>query len=235
MRFPDYGLSYKYGGWHLTHERLHRAGRRQDARLRLLAGSSCNYRQEREVLRAVVISIDPDGKHPSVVAQGMRNAVDLRWISELDGGALYATNMGDDHLGDKLPEDTFFQSRHLNTNGCQLRLAYLHYFANGKAVLDQYATLPSMNDPALLRAVAGATDEERSRLDLRWQAGRCRRRRDEHGCWRRPRTNGWPHTALGKPPTPLKSCEDVAAAYTTFAAHSSPLGFESTLRRPIHP
>lgn len=31
--------------------------------------------------------------------------------------------------------------------------------------------------------------------------------------------------ALGSAPAPLKSCSQVPAAYTTFAAHSSPLGF----------
>ena len=106
MRFPDYGLNYKYGGWHLTRTvALAQAG--GATRVFVAAGSSCNYCQEREVLRAAVVSMDPDGGHPLLVAQGMRNAVDLHAVSEL-GGALFATNMGDDHLGDKLPEDTFF-------------------------------------------------------------------------------------------------------------------------------
>ena len=34
-----------------------------------------------------------------------------------------------------------------------------------------------------------------------------------------------PNAALGSASAPLKSCEQVPAAYTTFAAHSSPLGF----------
>jgi hypothetical protein len=107
VRFPDYGLNYKYGGWHLTRT-VAIAQVRGASRIFVSAGSSCNYCHEREVLRAAIVSMDPDGKHPSLVAQGMRNAVDLRSIAALDG-ALFATNMGDDHLGDKLPEDTFFK------------------------------------------------------------------------------------------------------------------------------
>ena len=222
VRFPDYGLSYKYGGWHLTRTVAigQVAGK---TRVFVSAGSSCNYCQEREVLRAVVISIDPDGKHPSVVAQGMRNAVDLRWISELDGGALYATNMGDDHLGDKLPEDTFFK---VDTS-TQTAANYgwpTCYFANGKAVHDS-TPLPSMNDPALLRAVAEPPTKSAADSIYGKQAGVAGAGTNlAAGGGHAPMVGQ--DTALGKPPTPLKSCEDVAAAYTTFAAHSSPLGFE---------
>jgi glucose/arabinose dehydrogenase len=53
-------------------------------------------------------SMDPDGRNPKIIAQGMRNAVDLHAVPELNCGLL-ATNMGDDHLGDELPQDTFFQ------------------------------------------------------------------------------------------------------------------------------
>jgi hypothetical protein len=35
-----------------------------------------------------------------------------------------------------------------------------------------------------------------------------------------------PNAALGQPPAPLESCVQVVTAYTTFAAHSSPLGFD---------
>ena len=76
MRFPDYGLSYKYGGWHLTRT-VAVAQVRGATRILVAAGSSCNYCQEREVLRAAIVSMDPDGKNPSLIAQGMRNAVDL--------------------------------------------------------------------------------------------------------------------------------------------------------------
>src|SRR5579863_977205 len=106
MRFPDYGLSYKYGGWHLTRT-VAIAQIHGSSRIVVASGSSCNYCQEREVLRAAIVSMDPDGKNPSLIAQGLRNAVDMHAVAALDG-TLFATNMGDDHLGDRLPEDTFF-------------------------------------------------------------------------------------------------------------------------------
>ena len=54
-------------------------------------------------------SMDPDGKNQLLTAQGLRNAVDMRYVAAVDGGALFATNMGDDHLGDHRPDDTFLQ------------------------------------------------------------------------------------------------------------------------------
>ncbi len=223
IRFPDYGLNYKYGGWHLTRTVaiVPMAGK---ARIFVSAGSSCNYCQEREVLRAAVISMDPDGKHPALVAQGMRNAVDVRWISAIDGGALFATNMGDDHLGDKLPEDTFFK---LDAAGKTVPNYGWPtcYFANGKPVHDSTA-LPSMNDPGLL-AVVAPTPSRSSAADSVYgkQAGVASAGTNL--------TAGGGHSSipdpnaeLGHAPAPLKSCEAVPAAYTTFAAHSSPLGFE---------
>ena len=53
--------------------------------------------------------MDPDGRNQHIVARGLRNAVDLRYIPEIDGGALFATNMGADHLGDRSPEDTLLE------------------------------------------------------------------------------------------------------------------------------
>src|SRR5579863_9200403 len=85
IRFPDYGLNYKYGGWHLTRTvavvNLHGA-----PRIFVSVGSSCNYCQEDEVLRASVVSMDPDGKHQKIEAQGLRNAVDIRQVAEVDSG-----------------------------------------------------------------------------------------------------------------------------------------------------
>jgi glucose/arabinose dehydrogenase len=98
--FPDYGLSYKYGGWHLT--RTIAIG--GDGKLYVSVGSSCNACEEKEDVRASVIQMDPDGKHQRHFARGLRNAVGLRWIKD----ALYATNMGSDHLGDHKPADTMF-------------------------------------------------------------------------------------------------------------------------------
>ncbi len=108
IRFPDYGLNYKYGGWHLTRT-VAIATVHGSTRIFVSAGSSCNYCQEREVLRAAIVSMDPDGRNPALIAQGMRNAVDLHAVPALGNDSLFATNMGDDHLGDKLPEDTFFR------------------------------------------------------------------------------------------------------------------------------
>ena len=63
-RFPDYGLNYKYGGWHLTRTiafaTLH--GR---TRLYVTVGSSCDYCRENEVIRATLSVMDPDGTQPA--------------------------------------------------------------------------------------------------------------------------------------------------------------------------
>ncbi|CAN5724803.1 sorbosone dehydrogenase family protein [soil metagenome] len=107
-RYPDYGLSYKYGGWHLTRTiafaTLH--GR---TRLYVSVGSSCNACTEKEAIRATLSVMDPDGKNASIVATGLRNAVGLSFVPGVDGGSLFATNMGADHLGDREPEDQFFE------------------------------------------------------------------------------------------------------------------------------
>lgn len=98
--FPDYGLSYKYGGWHLT--RTIAIG--GDGKIYLAVGSSCNACEEKEDVRASVLQMDPDGGHQRHFSRGLRNAVGLRWIQD----KLYATNMGSDHLGDHKPADTMF-------------------------------------------------------------------------------------------------------------------------------
>ena len=99
--FPDYGLSYKYGGWHLT--RTIAIG--GNNKIYISVGSSCNACEEKEEVRASVIEMDPDGKNQKHFARGLRNAVGLRWID----GRLFATNMGSDHLGDHKPADTMYQ------------------------------------------------------------------------------------------------------------------------------
>ncbi len=99
--FPDYGLSYKYGGWHLT--RTIAIGGNQ--KLYVSVGSSCNACEEKEEVRATVLEMDLDGKNQKYFARGLRNAVGLRWIKD----RLYATNMGPDHLGDHKPADTMYQ------------------------------------------------------------------------------------------------------------------------------
>jgi glucose/arabinose dehydrogenase len=101
--FPDYGLSYKYGGWHLT--RTIAFG--DNGKLYLSVGSSCNACIEKEDVRATILEMDPDGANRRIFAKGLRNAVGVRWVN----GKLYATNMGSDHLGKNKPDDTMFAIR----------------------------------------------------------------------------------------------------------------------------
>ncbi len=98
--FPDYGLSYKYGGWHLT--RTISVG--DNGKIYVSVGSSCNACEETEDVRASVLEMDPDGRNQKHFARGLRNAVGLRWFKD----RLYATNMGSDHLGDDRPADTMY-------------------------------------------------------------------------------------------------------------------------------
>jgi glucose/arabinose dehydrogenase len=99
--FPDYGLGYKYGGWHLT--RTIAVG--SNGKLYVSVGSSCNACEEKEDVRASILEMDLDGKNQKHFARGLRNAVGLRWLE----GQLFATNMGSDHLGDKRPSDTMYE------------------------------------------------------------------------------------------------------------------------------
>lgn len=101
--FPDYGLSYKYGGWHLT--RTIAVGGR--GKIYVSVGSSCNACIEKEAVRASVLEMDADGKNQRYFARGLRNAVGLRSVK----GQLFATNMGADHLGDRKPADTMYALR----------------------------------------------------------------------------------------------------------------------------
>jgi len=223
IKFPDYGLSYKYGGWHLTRTvALVKVG--NATRIFVSVGSSCNYCQEDEVLRASVLSMDPDGKHPLMSAQGLRNAVDIHSVSELDGGALFATNMGDDHLGDRLPEDTFFELKtavkpppNYGWPTC--------YFASGKPVLDRtpLPTLGNARANALTAPVPPSHSSDQSVYGK--QAGVAASGTNLSAGGGHARGTD-PNADLGQAPKPLTSCEQVPAAYTTFAAHSSPLGFE---------
>lgn len=98
--FPDYGLNYKYGGWHLTRTIVGGG----NGKLYVSVGSSCNACEEKEEVRASILEMDPDGKNQRYFARGLRNAVGLRWVND----RLYATNMGSDHLGANRPADTFY-------------------------------------------------------------------------------------------------------------------------------
>ena len=98
--FPDYGLGYKYGGWHLTRTVVVGG----NGKIYIAVGSSCNACEEKEEVRATIVEMDPDGKNQRYYARGLRNAVGLRWVN----GRLWATNMGSDHLGPNRPADTFY-------------------------------------------------------------------------------------------------------------------------------
>jgi len=98
--FPDYGLSYKYGGWHLT-----RTIAIHNERLYVSVGSSCNVCEEKESVRASVLEMDLDGKNRTHYAFGVRNAVGLKWVQ----GRLFSSNMGADHLGDDKPEEALYE------------------------------------------------------------------------------------------------------------------------------
>jgi glucose/arabinose dehydrogenase len=97
-RFPDYGLSYKYGGWHLT-----RSVAFYNDKLYVSIGSSCNACVETETNRAVILEMNPDGSNSQIYARGLRNAVGLRFIN----GRLWVTGMGRDLMGPDKPEDLF--------------------------------------------------------------------------------------------------------------------------------
>jgi len=187
-RYPDYGLNYKYGGWHLTRTIAFAAlhGRTQ---LFVSVGSSCNACSEKEPVRASLQRMNPDGSNQQIVAKGLRNAVGLAFFPSLDGGVLFATNMGADHLGDAQPEDTFFEldsNDHSGVVSTSPPADYgwpTCYFADGKAHADRLVSAPKATDHIFPPPPAG-------------------------------------------PPPPQTDCSKVPAAYTAFAAHSSPLGLE---------
>jgi glucose/arabinose dehydrogenase len=182
--YPDYGLNYKYGGWHLTRT-VAFATLHGKTRLYVTVGSSCNACNEKEEVRATLTAMDPDGSHQEIVARGLRNAVGTEFIPSIDGGALFATNMGADHLGNHAPEDTFFE---LDSNTRPIPPGSNYgwptcYFENGQAHADRLISDPQATDHVVPAPPAG-------------------------------------------PSPPQFDCAKIPEAYTTFAAHSSPLGLE---------
>ena len=121
--FPDYGLSYKYGGWHLT--RTIAVG--GNGKIYVSVGSSCNACVEKEKVRASVLEMNPDGSEQQIYATGLRNAVGLKWI----GKFLFATNQGSDHLGKNKPDETFYALKRNADYGWPSC-----YSANGKVFAD---------------------------------------------------------------------------------------------------
>lgn len=96
--FPDYGLSYKYGGWHLT-----RSLAFHKDKLYVSVGSSCNACIEKEPIRASIIEMNPDGSDKKTFATGLRNSVGMEWL----GDQLWVTSMGRDLIGPDKPEELF--------------------------------------------------------------------------------------------------------------------------------
>jgi len=121
--FPDYGLSYKYGGWHLSRTiAFSPAGK-----LYISVGSSCNACIEKEKVRASVIEMNPDGSDQREFARGLRNGVGLKWI----GNFLWASGQGADHLGLQKPDETFYAVK----EGADYGWPYC-YSTGGKIVAD---------------------------------------------------------------------------------------------------
>lgn len=121
--FPDYGLSYKYGGWHLTRT----ISFSPSGKLYVSVGSSCNACIEKEKIRASVIEMNPDGTGQRELARGLRNAVGMRAI----GKFVFATNQGSDHLGLQKPDETFYALK----DGADYGWPYCHS-SNGKIFAD---------------------------------------------------------------------------------------------------
>jgi glucose/arabinose dehydrogenase len=121
--FPDYGLSYKYGGWHLTRT----IAFAPNDKMYLSVGSSCNSCVEKEVVRATVLEMNPDGTGQLVFARGLRNAVGLKAF----GNFVFATNQGSDHLGLQKPDETFYALK----DGADYGWPYCHS-SNGRIFAD---------------------------------------------------------------------------------------------------
>jgi len=142
--YPDYGLNYKYGGWHLTRTVAFGANENQ-GKLFISVGSSCNACEEKEEIRATLSVMDPDGRNQRIIAKGLRNAVGLKTV----GNALYVSNMGADHLGDDAPDDTMFSLKPSNLRANPVRnygWPYC-YFKGGKVFPDpKFASSPNKID-----------------------------------------------------------------------------------------
>jgi glucose/arabinose dehydrogenase len=127
--FPAYGLSYKYGGWHLTRTIALGPG----DKLYVTVGSSCNACDEKEEIRATLSVMDVNGKNPRIVARGLRNAVGMHFV----GDTLFLTNMGADHLGDDAPDDAMFSLSPSALREGKLDFGWPHcYYSSGRARTD---------------------------------------------------------------------------------------------------
>ncbi|SKA09450.1 PQQ-dependent sugar dehydrogenase [Sediminibacterium ginsengisoli] len=129
-RFPDYGLDYKYGGWHLT-----RSITQHNGKIYVSVGSSCNACIEKEDIRASVIEMNPDGSGSRTYATGVRNSVGIKWFNN----QLWATFMGRDLLGPDKPEDLFGTIENGKNYGWPFYLQYKQKIYPDKAMMDSAA------------------------------------------------------------------------------------------------
>ena len=127
--FPDYGLSYKYGGWHLTRT----IAFSPNGKLYISVGSSCNSCVEKEKVRASIVEMNPDGSDQRQLARGLRNAVGLKAF----GNFVFATNQGSDHLGLQKPDETFYALK----EGADYGWPYCHS-SGGKVFADPVIKRP---------------------------------------------------------------------------------------------
>jgi len=140
-RFPAYGLSYKYGGWHLT-----RSLAIHNNRLYVSIGSSCNACLEKETLRACIVAMDLDGGNQRVFATGLRNAVGLQWVDD----QLWATTMGRDGLGRDEPQDVLTAVRESGYYGWPYLYQYRQRMKADKYFKDSVkSTVPRVEKPGL--------------------------------------------------------------------------------------
>jgi glucose/arabinose dehydrogenase len=121
--FPDYGLSYKYGGWHLT-----RSLTFHNNKLYVSVGSSCNACVEKEPVRATILEMNPDGTDRKYYARGLRNSVEIQFVL----GKLWVTSMGRDQIGPDVPEDLFHSVEQDKYYGFPF-----YYQHNGKILVDK--------------------------------------------------------------------------------------------------
>jgi glucose/arabinose dehydrogenase len=138
--FPNYGLNYKYGGWHLTRSLAFHGDK-----LYVSIGSSCNACIEKEEVRATIIEMDPDGRNQRIWASGLRNAVGLKWV----GNELFATDMGSDQFGTEAPEDKL---HHVVEDGYY---GWPYFYQSGdKVIMDTVFAKPHMRLRAPMKAYA---------------------------------------------------------------------------------
>ena len=87
--------------WHITRTLLF-----QKDTLYVAIGSGCNScEQPTDETRAMIFSIDPNGKNVRMYANGLRNAVGIEWAK----GSLYATENGVDHMGPGSPNEVMYK------------------------------------------------------------------------------------------------------------------------------